>query len=294
MSGIISNPTGDHNDKIANAAKVLGRSADRKKVFSAIYQGKKKIKTVDEIAKVTGLPNKRVLEEAVKLSGAGIIGKLRQNKRTVYSKDDFYTHVKKKVLGLSNSKEKLSKFPTRVNPNGQTQILKVSFPKKIVDIKELTVDDIDNFAKVSKVSQIIPVGKQMAEKRLKSAVQRLMKEKGIFTDWGGEMNDLYTTGLFLKGKRKSAAFAFKGKGTKGVLNPKKLGKNGDQIQRLFKSPTEVFLIQYQGQIDQSVLEQMRQFAIAKSATEGCRIYYGVINGQDTQRLMRAYPQEFNK
>jgi len=291
MSHLVSNPTGDHNDKIANAAKVLGRSNDRKKVFNAIYQGKKKIKTVEEIANATGLPNKRVLEEAVKLSGAGIIGKLRQNKRTVYQKDDFYTHVKKKVLTLSNSKEKLNKFPTKINPTGQTQVLKVSFPKKIVNVKELSVDDIDNFVKVKKISHSIP-GQQLAEKKLKSAIQKLMSEKGKFTDWGGEVNDLYTSRLYLGGKRKSAAFAFKGKATKGILTPKKLGKNGDQIQRLFKSPTEIFLIQYQGRIDQSVIEQMRQFAIAKSATEGCRIYYGVINDHDTARLIKAYPKEF--
>jgi hypothetical protein len=289
---LVSNPTGDHNDKIANAAKVLGRSEDRKKVFKAIYQGKKKIKTVDEIAIASGLSNKRVLEEAVKLSGAGIIGKLRQNKRTVYQKDDFYTHVKNKVLTLSNSKEKLNKFPTRINPAGQTQVLKISFPKKIVNVKELSADDIDNFAKVKKIPHAIPIGKQLAEKKLKSAVQKLMSEKGKFTDWGGEVNDLYTSRLYLQGKRKSAAFAFKGKATKGNLTPKKLGKNGDQIQRLFKSPTEIFLIQYQGRIDQSVIEQMRQFAIAKSATEGCKIYYGVINDHDTARLIKAYPKEF--
>ena len=81
-------------------------------------------------------------------------------------------------------------------------------------------------------------------------------------------------------------------GTKGVLAPKKMGKNGDQIQRLFKSPAAVFLVQYWGQVDQSVTEQMEEFAKAKSAVEGTEIYFAVIDGDDSNRLLKAYPRAF--
>ena len=88
------------------------------------------------------------------------------------------------------------------------------------------------------------------------------------------------------------AFAFKGKGTTGILTPKKMGKKGDQIQRLFKSAAQVFILQYWGQIDESVIEQMIAFAEAKSATEGSTIYYGVIDGDDSNRIIKAYPNAF--
>jgi hypothetical protein len=77
-----------------------------------------------------------------------------------------------------------------------------------------------------------------------------------------------------------------------VLTPKKLGKNGNQIQRLFLSPAEIFVVQYHSQIDQDVIEQMRAFAALNSVREGKRIWYGLIDGDDTNRLLAAYPRQF--
>jgi hypothetical protein len=37
---------------------------------------------------------------------------------------------------------------------------------------------------------------------------------------------------------------------------------------------------------------MKNFAIAKSATIGQRIYFGVIDGEDSQRLLMAYVNKF--
>src|SRR6185295_12813187 len=113
-----------------------------------------------------------------------------------------------------------------------------------------------------------------------------------FQDWGGEKNDLYTTKLKYKGQRRAIAFAFKGPGMQGVLTPGKLGKNGDQIQRLFLSPAEIFIVQYHGAIAQSVVEQVQAFASLDSIREGKRIYYGIIDGDDTNRLIMSYPRQF--
>jgi hypothetical protein len=104
---------------------------------------------------------------------------------------------------------------------------------------------------------------------------------------------LYLTKLKYKGQRRHLAFAFKGPGVQGVLTPKKLGKNGDQIQRLFKSAAEIFIVQYHGQIDQSVIEQMEGWARLKSILDGTRIWYGVIDGDDSNRLLKAYPKQFD-
>jgi hypothetical protein len=71
-----------------------------------------------------------------------------------------------------------------------------------------------------------------------------------------------------------------------------MGKDGDQIQRLFRAPADVFLVQYWGQIDETILEQMRLMATAKSLFEKRTIFYGIIDGQDTQRIILAYPECF--
>jgi hypothetical protein len=39
---------------------------------------------------------------------------------------------------------------------------------------------------------------------------------------------------------------------------------GDQIQRLAKCPADVFIVQYWGQIDDAVLDQLENFAKLKS------------------------------
>ena len=71
-----------------------------------------------------------------------------------------------------------------------------------------------------------------------------------------------------------------------------MGRNADQIQRLFSSAATVFLVQYHGQIAESVLEQMEEFAKAKSVAIGDVVYYGVIDGNDSFRLMAAYSSSF--
>jgi hypothetical protein len=46
-----------------------------------------------------------------------------------------------------------------------------------------------------------------------------------------------------------------------------MGKNADQIQRLFIEDADVFLQQYGGQIANSVIQQMATYAQAKSALD---------------------------
>lgn len=293
MTTIVSNVSGDRNDKIANAAKVLGNSQDKKAVFTAIYTNKRKGKSVQEIRELTGIKtNVRVLQIAQKLVAEDIVKLGTAKGKRVYEKIDFYTHNRDKILQLADNKNKLKTFPTKTNPQLNASEIKISFSKKITSYAQIVLDEIDSFVKVKKIGLGGSVKQPLAESKIKKGFAGIIKEKGNFTDWGGEINDLYTTRLLLKGKRFATAIAFKGKGTKGILTPRKLGKNADQIQRLFRSPAQIFLVQYQGPIDQSVLEQMKNFAIAKSATEGVKIYYGIIDGQDTSRMLKAYPAYF--
>ncbi len=74
--------------------------------------------------------------------------------------------------------------------------------------------------------------------------------------------------------------------------PGKMGKNGDQIQRLFESTADVFIIQYGEEIRESVIDQMQQLAVAKSAMTGKMVLFGVIDGADSNRLLEAYKSRF--
>lgn len=65
-----------------------------------------------------------------------------------------------------------------------------------------------------------------------------------------------------------------------------MGHNGDQINRLFDEPAQVFLIVYAGQIDSSIISQMQAFAIG-NVLKGQKVYYGVVDGMDVSRLAAA-------
>jgi len=287
---IRSNP----NEQIAHAAKVIGRSKDRRRVFEEIHRGKKRVKTVDEIVTKTGLPRIRVLQESRYLYNNRIIKRRKVDGKLAYEKDDFFSQNKKTILRLASDKRAREKYPTKRNPRAATVFINLPVPRKAIDVKQLSIDDIDSFEKVAAI-QLAPhtKGVPLLENEFQKGLQKILSEEGKFNDWGGENDDLFSTRLVLNGKRMNVAFGLKGRGTRGKLTPKKMGKQGDQIQRLFRTPAEVFLIQYWNQIDQSVLEQMRLFAIAKSVLNGKRIYYGVIDGQDTLRIIQAYKECFD-
>jgi hypothetical protein len=58
------------------------------------------------------------------------------------------------------------------------------------------------------------------------------------------------------------------------------------------APAEVFVVQYHDAIGQSVVEQVQAFASLNSVREGKKIFYCVIDGDDTNRLIMAYRKEF--
>jgi hypothetical protein len=88
--------TAEH--QIHVAAEALGQASQRRAVFREIHRGKKRIKTVEEIAKATALSRKRVLEEAVKLVHKQIITKTTRDGDTAYERDNFYYVNLAKIL----------------------------------------------------------------------------------------------------------------------------------------------------------------------------------------------------
>lgn len=274
------------NDQMANAARLIGRSKDKQKVFEAVYYGKRQIKTIEFISRKTGLSKVRVLQ-----AGGDMANFLFEKVHNGYKKRKEFAPRYRMILVMAKDKKKLERLSTKISPKINIGKLKISvdFPKSAQNARLITIDDIDSFSKVKGQSSA-RMG-SVPEKKIKQAFKKIIGESGNFKDWGGEKSDLYTTKIYLGGRRIAGAIAFKGKGTKGKLVPAKMGKNGDQINRLFEEPAQVFLIVYSGQVDPSIISQMKAFAIGK-AISGQKVCYGVIDGDDLRRLISAYPDCF--
>lgn len=232
-----------------------------------------------------------VLQLGGRLADLQLVHKTKIGTETAYEKDRFFAANRAKILRFATDPGTLKHLPTKVSPRAPSAgQLRVVIKGRKVRVRELTVDDIDEFAAVRKLNDG-PV-LRISENAFKKGIQKIIRENGKFQDWGGEPNDLFTTRVRLKGKRMATAFAFKGPATSGILTPAKLGKNGDQIQRLFLTPADILIVQYHGQIGQAVVEQMKAFATINSVREDKLVWYGTIDGEDTRRLLAAYHIQF--
>ena len=76
-----------------------------------------------------------------------------------------------------------------------------------------------------------------------------------------EQYDHYSADVTVNGKRKSAAFMFKGPSAWGEMKPRNLGKNGDQIYRLQQSKADILILQHCHHIGEAVRETLRAFSV---------------------------------
>jgi hypothetical protein len=282
----VSDFLSNFNDQLVTAARILGRSKHRQAIFEFVFYGPKQTKTVEEIMNATGLSQIRVLNEGAKMAGL-----LLEKVPGGYKKKKEFATRYKAILAMARDKKKMERVPTKTAPKivvKGTKIM-VPFPSSARNARFVTIDDIGSFSKIG--TQVRKDVKAIREKIIKDAFAKIIGEKGDFKDWGGEKSDLYSTKVQFGGKRVPAAIAFKGRATTGKLVPGKMGKNGDQINRLFDEPAELFLIVYGGQIDSSIVAQMRAFAMGK-AIGGQKVMYGIIDGVDLGRLAAAYPAYF--
>jgi hypothetical protein len=288
-----TDPSAHHQEYIQTAASAVGKGVSRQKVFKAIYAGKRPAKTVRQLMEATGLSRVRVLQEGGKLAAHEVVEQEKFDGETAYRKKPFIQQHKGKILGLAGNPAKLLKFPTKWAPTRVREpMITVKLTTRDSRVQQITVDDIASFSAVKKVLPNGNLPSSISEKKFKQGIQRILGQGGTFKDWGGETNDLFTTRVRINGKRKAAAFGFKGPGLRGKLNPGRMGKNGDQIQRLFQSPADLFIVQHWREIDEAVLQQMQQLAVAKSVLTGSEILYGVIDGQDSRRIYEAYKSKF--
>jgi len=83
------------------------------------------------------------------------------------------------------------------------------------------------------------------------------------------------------------AFMLKGKGTPGKLTVGKCGKNGDQILRLVEEPARLFVVQHIDSIDTYVIKLL-EIAVGSVARGNKKLYYCVMDGIETARILLAY------
>lgn len=304
----VSDLRANAHEAITRAAEVIGRSKHRRIIFEGIYKGKKKIKSAEELSCLLTVVENimdrgvRALDAGKSLVADNIVKQTKDKKtgKVAYEKVGFYSKHYKKILSYVDNPNKAKRVPTKQRPAynaGNNGFINIQLNQDFkIKCKQVTIDDIKTFNKVKKIDskKVEVIKKRFPEETIKIAFQKIIGERGTFKDWGGEKNDLYTTRMKVFGNRRMVtAIAFKGMATTGKLTPKKMGKHGDQIQRLIlESPAKLFLVVYQGEIDQNVIAQMSalSLSIAISTKE---IYFGVIDEVDLSRLVVAYPECFD-
>jgi hypothetical protein len=158
----------------------------------------------------------------------------------------------------------------------------------------LYVEDIESFGKVrdinpAAVKHMLQDGFfNQTEDDVQRKLERILHVPLHKTDWPGEVNDLYTANIVVNGARVAAAFMLKGNGLRvREMQIGHCGKNGDQLVRLLRSPAQLFVVQYVGNIAEAVIEDMEAQIQAKRAA-GTPAHYCIIDGQDIARLFLAY------
>lgn len=125
----------------------------------------------------------------------------------------------------------------------------------------------------------------VTERKTKEAIASLLGEYNVPADWGGEESDLFSAELLVGGQRCTGAFLLKGPAKFHQMMPRDLGKNGDQLYRLFNIPADIYIVQHCHTVGPAVRKTVEAFALQRSLAAPCR--YVIMDGYDTARLLRA-------
>jgi hypothetical protein len=152
-----------------------------------------------------------------------------------------------------------------------------TFPSQIGEFAKIRDYDGPRSAKDLDLLRAVP------EADVKQAFAEILREPTVPKDWGGERSDLFTA-VEIGRRRVSAAFAFKGPAKFHAMTMADLGKNGDQIDRLFSEPADLMVLQHCHEITPPVRAMMRAY----STRMGQLKTFCIINGFDTLRILSAY------
>lgn len=151
---------------------------------------------------------------------------------------------------------------------------------------QLYIEEIDSFSAATDVepSNLDIDGRlEISEEEVKNRMRQIIDEPFTQADWGGERNDLFTSEVRLFGNRVDTAFMLKGPSVSGEMHVSDAGKRGDQVQRLFESPAELFIVQFNGKFEDRMIQHIKEQAEIANAD-----YYCIMNGTDTARVLKAY------
>lgn len=160
-------------------------------------------------------------------------------------------------------------------------------PKTYGEIHPSQIDQfslLDNQLRSEKSVPALSLLKSIPEQSIKLAFAEILHEGFIPKDWGGEKSDLFTSNVSVDGRWLPTAFLLKGPARFSPMTMRHLGKNGDQIERLFNEPAGLLILQHCHRVTTPVRATMRAYA---SRIHDLR-YFTILDGYDTIRLMRAY------
>lgn len=158
----------------------------------------------------------------------------------------------------------------------------------VTSMLQINPEDVDEFRKLKSITRKsatkkLELNRSISEKQIKHWIAEIVGEANIPNDWGGEKSDLYIP-LHVKGKRVNAAFLLKGPSKFHPLQVKDLGKNGDQISRLYDEPAQLFIVVHCHYITPEIRKTMNAFSSRNYNLSN----YCLIDGVDLRRILKAY------
>jgi len=283
------------NENLERWAGALSRGGKKLAVFKAVYSSKRKEWTANEISQsVQGaIEPYDVSDVARKLVGDGMLHQVPAMWPVVYTKVPGIQHYKNRILALAKNATRRVALATKRKPRVSVKVNVAGRTKNPGRAVEITINEIDQFARVRKIKKELSSLQPLPEWKFKRGLLKLFGDAGKFPDSGLERDDFITNKLTIKKKRHTAAFALKGPGLKSkIMSPAKWGKRGNQIQKLVSAPADIFILQAEKQFDEDSLEQLQNLVEHKAGQQHRTLYYGHIDRADSLRLRHAYPTFF--
>jgi len=155
------------------------------------------------------------------------------------------------------------------------------------DYQSVPLADINEFSRVSGEAMASKSArtllKNIPERDIKRAICEILMED-VPKDWGGEQSDLFSANIRVKDRPTTASFLLKGPASFKPMKMTHLGKNGDQIDRLFAEGSELCVLQHCHDITPPVRNMMKAYA----SRMGDPRLFTIIDGRQTIRILRAY------
>ena len=158
------------------------------------------------------------------------------------------------------------------------------------DFGEILPEDIEQFSKMKEVEIEQPedwltVMRRLPEEHIKRSITRLLGEESK-KDWGGEPDDHYSGNVSIGGRRRTAAFMFKGPSAGfREMTLEMCGKRADQIHRMVGSQADVSIVQHCHQIGSAVRQTLRGLTVYPGCSHR---KYCLMDGPATYRILKAY------